>query len=174
MVPAGAPGRGPETTASPVSLVSVSESWGLSGRRKPDLGSRGLSKREVEGRGHFSKFDLVCFIKFSWLSTVYPYHSLIYASRNQALVPSALGPLSRGLGPGRWAAIPFASPPPPPTPEPHHLPSLFLSPPSWPQLPFWPSSLISAPLPSPHPRPSLAQPPLTIFPSRPSGPTPSS
>ena len=76
LAPAGVPGRGPEMPASPVSPVSVSESRVLLVQRKLHLGSRGLSKREVAERGHFSKFDLVCFRKFSSFSTGQHFHLL--------------------------------------------------------------------------------------------------
>lgn len=149
--------------------LSISESWILLVQRKLHLGSRGLSEREVAERGHFSKLDLVCFRKFSSASTGQHFHHL---STSQSVL------CQKEPDSGSWhlGYHPFCPHPHHPTQEPPHFPSWLLSPPSWPRLPCWPSSLTSACLPSPHSRPSLPSPtaPTPIFLSHSFGLTPSS
>lgn len=69
--PCRCPGKGPRDAC-----FSCVSSQRLLVQRKFHLGSRGLSKREVAERGHFSKFDLVCFRKFSSISTGQHFHHL--------------------------------------------------------------------------------------------------
>lgn len=124
----------------------------------------------MAGWGHFRKFNLICFRKFSWVSTRKPFHC---GSISQPGPCFCSGALSRSQArPGRSAFVLFASPPYPAR-GPPHLPASFLSTPFWLWRPswawsLWPSSLSSDPLPS---KPPCAQPSLTIFPSHPLGPT---
>ena len=108
LAPAGAQQRAPETPASPAFLESISESWGLFGRRKSNLDNGLAAKGWARGmarRGHASKFDLICFGKISWVSTGKHLHRLALSGPAYAC---ALGPYQGAEGLAGELPLPLA------------------------------------------------------------------
>lgn len=91
--PCRCPPKGAQRCLLLLCLWSAEALFGLS---KPSLGSRGLSRREVAGRGHFSMFGLVCFRKFPRVSTRKLFHCLSVSLSNPCPWELGSGPFCSG------------------------------------------------------------------------------
>lgn len=86
----------PEGAQRCLLLLCLWSAEALFGLSKPSLGSRGLSRREVAGRGHFSMFGLVCFRKFPRVSTRKLFHCLSVSLSNPCPWELGSGPFCSG------------------------------------------------------------------------------
>lgn len=150
---------------------------GVSGWRKPDLDNSLAAKggaRGGWGRGRLSQCELVrCRVFLGLNRKTFP----LFIHITAWLVPTGtriwvLLPWCHIKGPRAWqvGCHSLWLPPHPPSATLSSFPApqyTLLAVASLLAQTLWRSSLTSAPLPSPHPRPSLDPPSLTIFPSRP-------